>query len=241
MTGDPATPSWVGNFSAHPSAGGAPFDARFRDVHALCLVRAFQAANSTSPIACLLMGPPAAGKSRRLQRFFEEERGARNLLIINPDDYKPNIPGYPEVGADAVHEETSWIAHQARSVALGRKCSLLNDVVGADAEKYGNLIKRLRANGFTIELGCVYVEDLSLLLRRNQYRYETEGRLVPQEVIERAHAAIPSAFAELCTEVDAAFLFDGAQSGGTAWQMVSGEVRMRDPGFVHRLGVNLPP
>ncbi len=239
MSGATAGPTWTTHFSDDPRTGGVPTEDRFIGAHARCLSNTFRSPVAAKPVAFLFMGAPGSGKTR-LRHFFQTVRGATAFTLIDPDDFKRQLPEFAALGAEAVHEESSWIARQARCAAMGRQCGVMNDAVGSDVEKYAELIRRLKLNEYAIELGCIHLEDLDEVIRRVAYRAHKTGREVPLREVRAAHGKIPAAFQQLSRIADAAFLFNGARNGGLAWETVSGTVRMHDQEFVNRLGLVLP-
>jgi predicted ABC-type ATPase len=181
--------SWVGNFDMNPSEGGVPTQARYLDCHAKCFEGVFRGKATADPKAMLLMGAPASGKSH----FQRNHPPPLEAVVIDPDRFKACLPEYDNgKGATFVHEESSWLAAQARAVAMGRGCSLVNDAVGASAGKYATLIRRLRANGYWIELVCVHILSVDEVIRRALFRStKPNGRMVPEPVVRAAHSKIP--------------------------------------------------
>jgi predicted ABC-type ATPase len=186
--------SWKQHFTAHPEKGGVPRRERFLGHHAEALWPAFAAPRPSTLKALLLMGAPASGKSS-LSGLSLVPAPSPDVVEVNPDDFKQQLPEYDGgKGASAVHEESSWLAAQARAVAIGRARSLLNDAVGSNLGKYAELIRRLRLNGYTIQLTCVHVLDVEEVVRRVAFRGAKTGRWVREDVVREAHRKIPTIF-----------------------------------------------
>src|SRR5690606_31379337 len=155
-------------------------------------------------------------------------------LLIDPDEFKAKLPENAEHGAAYVHEESSWLAETARTIALGRVAPLINDAVGANLHKYANLVRRLRQNEYDVHLWCAHVPDVEELWRRVLYRGETTGRFVPEAFVREAHRRVPDAFNRLRRYVTTATLVDG-RTGNIAWS--TGDTpAVRDPKFLATLG-----
>lgn len=230
-----ASESWEGHFDGHPERGGVPTTpAVFLARHASHLAEPFMARDAEGAaqrLAFLFMGAPGSGKSK-LPDFCTDERGAADCVLIDPDVYKAALPEYAGgAGAAVVHEESSWIARQVRNSCIGRRCSLMNDAVGASPGKYADVVRRLKANNFRVELLCVHSLEVDALLDRVARRAAKNGRVVPESVLRHAHAQVPETFRILSGGVDAAFLFDAA-SGELAWEQISGRVQVHLADFV---------
>lgn len=223
--------TWKQHFSAHPDSGGGPTKERFVERHAPPLWPMFKAPRPEVLKATLLMGAPGSGKSslRGLVPTHPE------IVRINPDEFKSLLPEYAGgSGAATVHEESSWMAAQARAVAIGRGCCFVNDAVGANLGKYAELIRKLKNNKYTVHLICVHVLDVEELIRRVAYRGQRTGRYVNVNVVRDAHAKIPKSFNVLRAEADQWLVMDGA-SGKPAWEGNSTASTVHDHAFVSTL------
>lgn len=178
------------------------------------------------------MGAPGSGKSR-LKSLLEEEV-VEVSLFIDPDEFKAKLPENEESGAAFVHEESSWLAKTARAIALGRTIPIINDAVGADVNKYADLIRRLRNNEYEVHLLCVHVPDVEVLWRRVLFRGEQTGRFVPQDFVREAHRQVPESFNRLRKHVTTATLVDGG-TRNVAWSSRKRPF-VRDADFLAKLG-----
>lgn len=230
-----ATESWEPHFDRNPNDGGLPTEDRFVSAHAVCLAHVFRQREAERPAAQLLMGAPGSGKSA-----FKQAGGLGELntaVDVDPDHYKLKLPEYPTLGAVGVHEESSWLALQARAAAIGRGCSLINDAVGSSAGKYAHLIKKLRQNGYSVRLVCLHVLSVERLWRRVQYRVEQGGRVVPETFVRDAHAKVPSVFARRQPLADSAVLVDASDVSRFAavWERDGSGIRVHDEHFLATL------
>jgi predicted ABC-type ATPase len=229
--------SWVPHFDANPDEGGLPTEERFVAAHARCLAPVFRRREAgDAPFAQLLMGAPGSGKSALKEKGLLRE--SDDVVEIDADAYKLQLPEYHDLGAKGVHEESSWLARQARAAAVGRGCNLLNDAVGCSAGKYAHLIDKLRRNGYSIRLVCLHMLSVEDLVRRVQYRAEMTGRIVPEAFVREAHAKIPGVFCRLQVLADTAVLLNAARFV-PVWERDGNGTHVHDDDFLVNLGTEI--
>jgi len=129
--------------------------------------------------AVIVLGPPAAGKST-IANPIAQKMGA---VILDPDDIKKAMPEYKNgIGANAVHEESSYITSLVEQVAVGSGANVLIPKVGSNPKSVKGLIERLRQNGYEIDLVDMKV-DYQEARRRMFVRFVDTGRLVPPNYV----------------------------------------------------------
>ena len=129
--------------------------------------------------AVIVLGPPAAGKST-IANPIAQKMGA---VILDPDDIKKSLPEYKNgIGANAVHEESSYITSLIEQVAVGRGANVLIPKVGSNPKSVKSLIDRLRQNGYEIDLVDMKV-DYEVARSRMFLRFVDTGRLVPPNYV----------------------------------------------------------
>jgi Zeta toxin len=144
--------------------------------------------------------------------------GRDDVVEIDADRFKAGLPEYEGgAGAAFLHAESSWLAQQARAIAIGRGCSLLNDAVGANFGKYRELVGRLHDNAYRVHLICLHLLDLHEVIRRAAWRAKEKGRTVSLSVIREAHEEIPRVFERLRQHVNSWQLVD-ADSKAVVWE-----------------------
>jgi predicted kinase len=98
----------------------------------------------------LVVGPPGSGKSSNLVNPLAKENGS---LVIDADAVKPDIRGYMDgLGAEAVHEASSQVAHQVLVNALKNGDNIVVPKLGANAERLVPLIDAAKGLGYSVNL-----------------------------------------------------------------------------------------
>lgn len=173
--------------------------------------------NKEGKISFFLGGGSNSGKSTFRDTLTEEHK---NLLIIDSDDLKREIPEYtdlmvadPTIAASIVHKESSRMASLLLVKAIEKELSLLFDGTLKNVEKYENFINLLRQAGFEVHLVIIDV-PVQIALKRNRIRYEealAKGeypRLVPDEDVILSHSRITNSFSKLKKLVDSWIIID---------------------------------
>ncbi len=98
----------------------------------------------------LVVGPPGSGKSSNLVDPLAKENGS---LVVDADAVKPDIRGYMDgLGAEAVHEASSQVAHQVLVNALKNGDNIVVPKLGANAERLVPLIEAAKGLGYSVNL-----------------------------------------------------------------------------------------
>ncbi len=152
-----------------------------------------EGAVSDEPVAIIMGGGSGAGKSTVLATARENFSGT--FSIINSDNIKENsLPEYADMvkngqassAAAFTHEESSDIARQAMNETIAGKRNMMYDSTLSNTEKSTALIKRLKDNGYTVHV--IYADlPVNEAIRRSDLRAEQTGRVVPHDVILKAH------------------------------------------------------
>lgn len=178
-------------------------------IKAKTLDRVPRVPDDEKPIAVLMMGAPASGKSTLAKRIPEAR-----FVRVDPDGIKEKLPEYHEAmagnaknAAAMVHEESSHLAKQIREEAISGRKNLLVDGTGKNAETYGALIKRLQGEGYHVRVMMAHL-DKDEGMRRMKARADVTGRYVPDEFVNEAYEKIPRNFPHLAGLADEAQLFD---------------------------------
>jgi 8-oxo-dGTP pyrophosphatase MutT (NUDIX family)/predicted ABC-type ATPase len=220
-----------------PSPGAHAQDARFfperQAQHRQILDRALAVPSQDAPLAIVMMGGPASGKSGVLKAL---ESGRTDFVHIDADAIKGELPEYrhglaegAKDAAKSVHSESGWLVDRTFDEAVAARKNLVLDGTGKDLEGYLTRIRRLRAAGYAIRLVYVRVEP-HIGARRAIERSAETGRYVPDRVIEQAYAQIPANFATIAKQVDSYNVFDTSR-GFPAREITShtgGRVRVAD-------------
>jgi predicted ABC-type ATPase len=145
------------------------------------------------PLAVLMAGGPAAGKSRLLEALLLPP----DAVVIDPDALREELPEYTgfvaNERADAAvltHEEVRLIAHQMFAIAGQRRLNLVLDAVGSNDEgQFSRRIEPLIKHGYSVTVRYATV-PLDVAIERAKARYEAGGRHVAEDVIREKHAAV---------------------------------------------------
>lgn len=127
--------------------------------------------------ATIVLGPPAAGKSTLAETISKRSRSA----IVDVDEAKPYIREYQSgLGANAVHEESTLLTRRAFEDAFKEGMNVILPKVGASPASITKTIAELKAQGYTVDLVNLYVEQ-DEAARRMGKRFLSTGRLIPSD------------------------------------------------------------
>ena len=169
---------------------------------------------SNKPIAILMGGSPASGKSTFLRKYapylLKEE-----ILRIDADEVRSMLPEYEGWNASQTHLETKDIVNTLlsdRVIGLPCETDIIYDGTMNSNKSYLPLIKVLRKLGY--EIFVVYIDKVpkDVIVDRALKRYGKSGRFVPLEVIDDFFGKGKTALNEIKKKVDGYMIVDG--SGG---------------------------
>ena len=170
--------------------------------------------NSEQPIAILLGGSPASGKSTFLKTFtpYLLDDG---ILKIDADAIRAKLPEYKGWNASATHNETKDIVNTLlTNKSIGIPCSfdMIYDGTMNSAKNYLPLIGTLKSLNYKIFI--IYMDNVPYMevKRRMLKRYQTSGRFVPLTVIDDFFTKGKAALNELKTKVDGYMVVDGSST-----------------------------
>ncbi len=166
------------------------------------------------PIAILMGGSPASGKSTFLRKYapylLDDE-----ILRIDADETRSRLPEYDGWNASATHLETKDIVNTLlsdRTIGLPCEYDIIYDGTMNNTKAYLPLIKLLRKLGYKIYV--VYVDNVpkSVIEKRVKERYQKSGRFVPLEVVDDFFSKGKTALNEIKKKVDGYMVIDGSDS-----------------------------
>ena len=169
---------------------------------------------SDEPIAILMGGSPASGKSTFLRKYapylLSEE-----LLRIDADEVRSQLPEYEGWNASQTHLETKDIVNTLlsdRTIGMPCKFDVIYDGTMNNTKSYLPLIKTLRELGYKIFV--VYIDNVpkDVIVKRALERYGKSGRFVPLEVIDDFFDKGKSALNEIKQKVDGYMIVDGGSN-----------------------------
>ena len=170
--------------------------------------------NNDTPIAILMGGSPASGKSTFLKKYapylLKEE-----ILRVDADEVRSMLPEYKGYNATQTHMETKDIVNTLlsdRTIGIPCKYDIIYDGTMNSTKSYYPLIKLLKELGYKIFI--VYIDKVpkEVVKERALSRYQKSGRFVPMEVIEDFYSKGKDALNELKSKADGYMIVDG--SGG---------------------------
>lgn len=171
-------------------------------------------ASNEQPIAILLGGSPASGKSTFLKTFtpYLLDDG---ILKIDADAIRAKLPEYKGWNASATHNETKDIVNTLlTNKNIGIPCSfdMIYDGTMNSAKNYLPLIGTLKSLNYKIFI--IYMDNVPYMevKRRMLKRYQTSGRFVPLTVIDDFFTKGKAALDELKTKVDGYIVVDGSNT-----------------------------
>jgi predicted ABC-type ATPase len=157
------------------------------------------------PIAVLMGGSPASGKSTFLKKY-RPYLLSDSLFKVDADEIRAELPEYKGWNASQTHEETGDIVDTLisdRNVGIPCKFDFVFDGTMSSVRRYKILINNLRKEGydiFIVFMGNIPKEEIK---ERALERYKKSGRFVPMFVIDYFYATGEKYLNELNS------LFDG--------------------------------
>ena len=169
---------------------------------------------SDEPIAILMGGSPASGKSTFLRKYapylLSEE-----LLRIDADEVRSKLPEYEGWNASQTHIETKDIVNTLlsdKTIGMPCKTDVIYDGTMNSTKSYLPLIALLKKLGYKIFV--VYIDNVpkDKIVKRALERYGKSGRFVPLEVIDDFFGKGKVALNEIKQKVDGYMIIDGSSS-----------------------------
>jgi predicted ABC-type ATPase len=166
------------------------------------------------PIAIMMGGSPASGKSTFLKKYrpylLEDE-----ILKIDADEIRSQLPEYEGYNATQTHLETKDIVNlllSDRNIGIPCRFDLIYDGTMNNVKSYLPLINLLKSLGYKIFV--VYIDNVpkGVIEKRALERYKRSGRFVPLEVIDDFFSKGKTALNEIKNKVDGYMIVDGSNS-----------------------------
>ena len=169
--------------------------------------------DNKEPIAILMGGSPASGKSTFLRKYapylLKEE-----ILKVDADEIRAKLPEYKGYNASQTQAETKDIVNTLlsnRTIGIPCKYDIIYDGTMNSTKSYIPLIKLLKSLGYKVFI--VYIDKVSeeVVKKRALERYQKSGRFVPMEVIDDFFGKGKTALNELKNDVDGYMVVDGSK------------------------------
>ena len=189
------------------------------------------------PIAILMGGSPASGKSTFLRKYapylLKEE-----ILKVDADDIRAKLPEYKGWNATATQQETKDIVTTLlsdRTIGIPCKYDIIYDGTMNSAKSYYPLIGLLKKLGYKIFIVYIDKVEESVVKKRALERYKKSGRFVPIGVIDDFFKRGKSALNELKDKADGYMIVDG--SGGDYNVIERGGMKLPKRRAYSKLGI----
>lgn len=233
--------TWTKYFDKNPAEGGQVKDPERQKLHdkikSEVLSKAASVPETQQPVAILMMGGPASGKSS-MARGIDKSR----FVSVDSDAIKAELPEYKSAvdedgsrGASAknaalmAHEESSYLAKKIRDGAIEGRKNLLFDGTGANAEGYSRMVDRLHKSGYRVTVLAADLPNTDEAVSRAAGRATKTGRwLDADKVIRPTYAKIPASFLKVAAKADRAQLFDTSGEPRLSWEHDGGRETVHD-------------
>lgn len=168
----------------------------------------------SQPIAILMGGSPASGKSTFLRKYapylLKEE-----IFKIDADEIRAKLPEYKGYNAAQTHLETKDIVTTLlsdRNIGIPCRFDVIYDGTMNNTKSYLPLINLLKKDGYKVFI--VYIDKVpkDVVIKRSLERYKRSGRFVPLEVIDDFFSKGKTALEQLKQEVDGYLIVDGSNT-----------------------------
>ena len=166
------------------------------------------------PIAILMGGSPASGKSTFLKKYapylLKDE-----IFRIDADEIRSKLPEYKGYNATQTHLETKDIVNTLlsdRNIGIPCRFDLIYDGTMNNTKSYLPLINILKKDGYKVFI--VYIDKVpkDVIVKRALERYKKSGRFVPLEVIDDFFEKGTAALEQLKNSVDGYMIIDGGDT-----------------------------
>ena len=168
---------------------------------------------NNEPIAILMGGSPASGKSTFLRKYapylLKEE-----ILKVDADEIRAKLPEYKGWNATSTHQETKDIVNTLlsdRTIGIPCKYDVIYDGTMNSAKSYYPLIALLKSLGYKIFIVYIDKVEEEVVKKRALERYKKSGRFVPMAVIDDFFTRGKSALNELKGKADGYMIVDGSK------------------------------
>jgi len=164
------------------------------------------------PIAILMGGSPASGKSTFVRKYAPYLM-KDDILKVDADEIRAKLPEYKGYNASQTHLETKDIVTTLlsdRNIGLPCTYDILYDGTMNNVKNYEPLVRLLKSLGYSIYI--IYIDKVpkDVVKQRNLDRYKRTGRFVPLAVIDDFFEKGTQALDKLKPQVDGYMVVDGS-------------------------------
>jgi len=168
--------------------------------------------DKAKPIAVLMGGSPASGKSTFLKKY-RPYLLTDNLFKVDADEIRAKLPEYKGWNATQTHEETGDIVKTLisdKNIGVPCKFDFIYDGTMTSTKKYLALVELLKSEGY--EVYVVFISNIpkKVVKKRALERYQKSGRFVPMMVIDDFYENGEKTFDQVKSRVDGYIVVDGS-------------------------------
>jgi predicted ABC-type ATPase len=165
-----------------------------------------------NPIAILMGGSPASGKSSFLKKYSPFLLKSE-ILKVDADEIRAKLPEYKGYNASQTHLETKDIVNTLisdKNIGIPCDFDLIYDGTMNSIKSYKPLVALLKNRGYKVFI--VYMDNVpkETIVKRVLERYKKAGRFVPLEVVDDFFDKGKTAFNDLKNDVDGYMVVDGS-------------------------------
>lgn len=169
---------------------------------------------NSQPIAILMGGSPASGKSTFLKKYAPYLLKTE-ILKIDADEIRAKLPEYQGFNATQTHLETKDIVNTLlsdRNIGIPCLFDVIYDGTMNSTKSYIPLINLLKSLGYKVFI--VYIDKVpkDVVIKRSIERYKRSGRFVPLSVIDDFFEKGTAALEQLKGAVDGYMIVDGSDT-----------------------------
>lgn len=169
---------------------------------------------NSQPIAILMGGSPASGKSTFLKKYAPYLLKTE-ILKIDADEIRAKLPEYQGFNATQTHLETKDIVNTLlsdRNIGIPCLFDVIYDGTMNSTKSYIPLINLLKSLGYKVFI--VYIDKVpkDVVIKRSIERYKRSGRFVPLSVIDDFFEKGTTALEQLKGAVDGYMIVDGSDT-----------------------------
>jgi predicted ABC-type ATPase len=167
---------------------------------------------NNEPIAILMGGSPASGKSSFLKKY-RPYLLSEDICKVDADEVRAMLPEYRGWNACQTHLETKDIVNvliSDRNIGIPCAFDLIYDGTMNNTKSYLPLIELLHNLGYKIFV--VYIDNVprDVIEKRAMERYKKSGRFVPLSVIDDFFSKGKTALNEIKEKADGYMVVDGS-------------------------------
>ena len=169
------------------------------------------------PVLEFMGGGGGSGKGYTISTGVVQVPDKKNALHVDSDEIKLKFPEFSKIAAsddievaktaaNYVHEESSIVAKMLVKVATEKGLNIVMDGVASDPQKISQEVAKAKSNGYKTKAHYVSAPT-EVAVKDNYSRFHenkniNERRMVPEEVIRRAHRDVSANFPELAKLYD---------------------------------------